>query len=136
MNLTAGLAEKILSHARSCLPNEACGLLAGDQSGIHAVYCIDNIDRSPVAYTIDPVGHFQALKDAERNGWELVGAFHSHVDGAAYPSPTDVAKAAEPDWVWLVAGPITGAPELRAFWIRDGNVIGEELTVGPGSLEA
>lgn len=132
MRIPAALAEEVLAHCRAELPNEACGLLAGDERRVRKVYCLENVDRSPVAYTIDPRGHFEALTDAERNGWGLVGAFHSHVSGPAHPSPTDVRGAAEPDWVWLVAGPMTGSTELRAFRIRDSRIIEEELEITGG----
>ncbi len=132
MMLPAAMAEQILTHSRRSLPNEACGLLAGDDTGVRRLYCRPNVDASPVSYTIDPSGHFRALMDAEENGWELIGAFHSHVNAPAYPSPTDVAGAAEPDWVWLVAGPVAGSPEIRAFRIRDGEIREEELAIRRG----
>jgi proteasome lid subunit RPN8/RPN11 len=132
MILPADMADEILDHCRAGLPNEACGLLAGDESGIRRLYRISNADASPVSYTIDPTGHFAALQDAELNRWQLIGAFHSHVDGPAYPSPTDVAGAAEPDWVWLVVGPISGAPEIRAYRIEAGEIIEEELEIVRG----
>ena len=132
MRLSADMAEEILAHCRAELPNEACGLLAGDDSGVQRVYCLANADASPVSYTIDPGGHFAALTDAEHNGWDLIGAFHSHVNAPAHPSPTDVRGAAEPDWVWLVAGPMTGATELRAFRIRDGLITEQELEIADG----
>lgn len=132
MILPAGMADELLAHSRAEVPNEACGLLAGDATGIRKLYCLANADASPISYTIDPTGHFRALQDAEQSGWELLGAFHSHVHGPAYPSPRDVERAAEPDWIWLVAGPMSGATEIRAFWIRDGAVVEEELSIPAG----
>jgi proteasome lid subunit RPN8/RPN11 len=132
MILPASMATEILEHSRAALPNEACGLLAGDASGIRRLYCVANADASAVSYTIDPAGHFAALQDAEQNGWELIGAFHSHVDGPAYPSPTDVAGAAEPEWTWLVVGPITGAPQIRAYRIEADVIIEEKLEIIQG----
>ena len=129
MELPAEMADRIVAHGRAALPNEACGLMAGDSDGVQQVYCLENSDASPISYTIDPVGHFRALQDAERNGWDLVGAFHSHVNAPAYPSPTDVEGATEPDWVWVVAGPFAGTPELRAYRIRDGEITEEELAI-------
>lgn len=129
MNLPADLADQILVHCRSGLPNEACGLLAGTGGTVRAVYPTANTDASPVSFTIEPEGHFAALTEAEARGWELMGAFHSHVEGPAYPSRRDVAGAAEPDWVWIVVGPMSGTPQLRAFRIRDGVVTSEELVV-------
>ena len=127
MILPAHLADDVLEHCRAGVPNEACGLLAGDGSLVEAVYCIDNAAPSPVSYTIEANGHFAALMDAEQRGWDIIGAFHSHIDGPAYPSATDIAQAAEPDWTWVVVGPMNGRPEMRAFRIRAGVVTEEEL---------
>ena len=120
----------MVDHVKAQFPNEGCGLLAGQDNRIEAVYCLDNVDRSPTRYTIDPRGHFEALQDAERRGWDLIGAFHSHVYAAAYPSPTDIAKAAEPDWLWVVIGSVESSPEIRAFRIVGDRVMEEELIVG------
>ena len=130
VELPRSAAEAILVHARNCLPNEACGLLAFDEDGrLRMVYPLTNADPSPVGYTIDPVEHFRALQHAERQGWELGGAFHSHVNGPAVPSSIDIAQAAEPDWLWLVAGPVVGATELRGYRISGGEVSEEEVVV-------
>jgi len=130
MRLPAEMAERIIEHCLAALPNEACGLLAGDGDEVRHVYLLENTDASPVSFTIDPIGHFAALGDAEQQGWDLIGAFHSHVAAPAYPSPTDVAGAAEPDWTWLVVGPME-SPEIGAFRIVDGEVTEEKLTVTP-----
>ncbi len=132
MMLTAEMAEQMLAHSVAGLPNEACGLLAGDDTGVRRLYRLSNADASPVSYTIDPRGHFEALTDAEANGWELIGAFHSHVNAPAYPSPTDIAGAAEPEWVWVVVGPVLGSPEIRAFRIQSGEISEEELVIAGG----
>lgn len=129
MRIAAELVEEILDHCRAELPNEGCGLLGGRTGEVSTVYRIPNVDASPVTYTIQPEGHFRALQDAENRGLALIGAFHSHVDGPARPSATDVARAAEPDWVWLVAGPMSGHPALRAFRIEGGVVVEEELDI-------
>lgn len=123
------MADAILEHSRLTYPKEACGLIAGDADGLHMVYCLTNADDSPIRYTIEPNEHFGALRHAERCGWEVMGAFHSHVHSPAVPSPVDVAEAAEPDWVWIVAGPVDGDTQLRAYRIADGVATEQELTV-------
>ena len=130
MRLPAPVAEEILRHLEDELPNEGCGLLAGGPDRVETAYCLTNVADSPTAFTIDPEGHFRALQHAEARGWELVGAFHSHVADPAYPSPTDVAGAAEPEWVWVVVGPMVGSPRMRAFRIVEGVVTEEELHIG------
>lgn len=120
LRLAVGLQDEILAHARDCLPDEACGLLVGRAREVEVFRPVTNIDSSPRTYTLSPEEHFRVLRESEREGREIVGAFHSHPDSAAIPSPTDVVLAQEPDWVWLIAGPVTRAPTLRAWLIRDG----------------
>ena len=127
MEMPADIRRAMVAHAVSGLPDEACGLLAADPAGhLRMAYCLTNATPSPVAYTLDPAEHFRALCHAEAHGWHLAGVFHSHPRGPAYPSPTDVAQALEPEWVYVVISLVDRAePEVRAFWIRAGEV-GEE----------
>ena len=111
----------MIAHARDCYPEEACGLLAGDPDGrLTKAYPLTNVAHSPVSYVIDPTEHFGALRHAESNGWELVGVFHSHTHSPAYPSPTDVALAVEPDWLYVLVGmERIDTLSVRGFRIRD-----------------
>ena len=115
------IQEVMVSHARDCYPEEACGLLAGDPEGrLTMAYPLTNVVHSPVNYVIDPTEHFQTLRHAEANGWELVGVFHSHTHSPAYPSPTDVALAVEPDWLYVLVGmERIDTLSVRGFRIRD-----------------
>ncbi len=124
VRVPAQIRDAMVAHARWCAPEEACGLLAADPDGaLRMAYPLTNRERSPFRYTIEPEEHFRAWKHAERSGWELVGAFHSHPGSAAYPSPVDVAEAAEPDWLYVVVGLADPArPAIRGFRIRDGEV--------------
>ena len=119
-----------MGHALWCAPEEACGLLAADASGrVRMAYCLTNLDASPVSYTLDPAEHVGALRHAERRGWHLAAVFHSHPRGAPVPSPTDVARALEPDWVYVVIGLGGSSPGVRGFRIAGGRVSEEPLTV-------
>jgi proteasome lid subunit RPN8/RPN11 len=116
--------EAMVAHARFCAPEEACGLLATDDTGaVRMVYCLTNVDRSPSSYTVDPTEQYNALMHAERNGWSLGGAFHSHPASGAVPSRTDVERALEPGWLYVIVGLADpGRPELRAWRIDRGTV--------------
>ena len=136
MEMPAEIRRAMVAHALFCLPDEACGLLAADSSGrLCMVYCLSNAAPSPAAFTLDPGEHFRALRHAESRGWHLAGVFHSHPGGAARPSPTDVSQALEPDWIYVVVGlESPAAPEVRAFWIRDGGVEEEVLFAPAGAV--
>jgi proteasome lid subunit RPN8/RPN11 len=118
------VVDAVVAHARFAFPDEACGLLAVDGTGaVKMAYCLTNLDRSPYRFTIDPTEHYGAWKHAERNGWEIGGAFHSHPASPAYPSATDVACALDPTWRYVIVGLADPAtPDVRMFAIRDGVV--------------
>lgn len=136
MDLPAEIRRAVVAHAVFCLPHEACGLLAVDDAGrLRMAYCLSNATPSPSAYTLDPGEHFGALRHAEAQGWRLAGVFHSHPRGPARPSPTDVAQAFEPEWLYLVVSlEEPTAPEVRGFWIRGGVVTEEPLLVVSGTV--
>ena len=119
----------MIAQARMAIPEEACGLLAFDASGVpRFVYCLTNADHSAHRFRVDPTEHFGAIRHAERSGWEIAGAFHSHPHSAAVPSATDIAAAGDPTWVHVIVGLASHEhPEVRAFSIRKGRVT--ELTI-------
>jgi [CysO sulfur-carrier protein]-S-L-cysteine hydrolase len=121
----------MVQHGRFVFPDEACGLLASDATGrLRMAYCLTNTQASPSRFTLDPTEHFRAMRHAERIGWHLSGVFHSHTHSAAYPSPTDVAAALEPEWLYVVVSLRDQVdPEVRGYWIRDGKVEEEPLVV-------
>ena len=112
--------KAMVSHARSCLPEEACGLIAVDTDGaIQLAYPATNVDRSRVRFTVAPSEHYAAIKDAESRGWTIGGSFHSHPESPAFPSARDVEGALDPSWLYLVVGMVDAYPEIRGFRIRE-----------------
>jgi len=134
VRLTRDIRDAVIAHARAAMPEEGCGLLARDDTGLvcHA-YFLANVEQSPVRFTVDPDGHFAALRHAESNGWHLGGDFHSHPRSGAMPSRTDVAGALDPEWLHLIVGLGAATPELRAWRIAAGAVREEPIEVVEGS---
>jgi proteasome lid subunit RPN8/RPN11 len=121
---------EMLALAYDELPNEACGLLGGDPATgrVDTFYPCRNAAESSRIYTVDPKDHLRADRDAEDRGLELIGVMHSHTHTDAYPSPTDVEAAIDPNWHYVIVSLKYGDPVLRSYQIRDGN-ISEELVV-------
>jgi len=132
VELHRDIRAAVVAHARFCYPNEACGLLAVDGAGaLRMAYCCTNVEQSPVSYTVDATEHLRAMVHAERNGWALGGVFHSHTHSPAHPSRTDVARALEPEWLYvLVSLEDPDDPDVRAYWIREGTITEEPLVLG------
>ena len=103
-------ATAIRAHETYSLPAECCGLLGGQADVVRFVYPLTNARPSPTTFTVDPTEHFRSWKHASANGWDLIGAFHSHPAGPGQPSITDLALANEPDWIYVIvtAGEISG----------------------------
>jgi [CysO sulfur-carrier protein]-S-L-cysteine hydrolase len=120
----------MFAHARSELPNEACGILAGDNGRAIRFFPAANAERSPTRYVVDPRDQLRILNELFTSGWDLLGIFHSHTHTAAYPSSTDVSLAANwPDAYYLIASLQEEPPVLRAFRVLDGKVDEEELSI-------
>jgi [CysO sulfur-carrier protein]-S-L-cysteine hydrolase len=122
---------RILSHCWDSYPEEGCGLLGGEPAtGLTSrCYPARNIAASARVYTVDPREHLRASLDAEKAGLELLGVFHSHTHTDAYPSPTDVQQAPDPEWHYVIVSLRDVAPMLRSFRIVDGNVEEEPVIV-------
>jgi proteasome lid subunit RPN8/RPN11 len=140
--LSRHLADSILAHARAVAPGECCGLIVG--SGHHAdggvprryVAC-RNASTSPSRYLVHRDDLLAVLAELDRTGEELWGVVHSHVRTAAVPSATDVAEAAWPAAVYVLASladPAVPVP-LRAWRIAGGAAQELPLEVGDPAAE-
>ncbi len=94
--------EKMQCHVNSVYPEEACGLLAGRDNKVLAVIPVKNMLNSPTRFRMDPRDQLTEFINIEKNNWELLGIYHSHPQGNAYPSETDIAEAYYPDIAYLV----------------------------------
>jgi proteasome lid subunit RPN8/RPN11 len=99
------------------------------------VFPATNIDASSATYRIDAKDQLRIEREIEEAGWDTWGYYHSHAHSEAYPSPTDQRQAKivgvfYPDVRFLIVSvEQREAPVLRSFFIRDGEVTEEELTV-------
>jgi [CysO sulfur-carrier protein]-S-L-cysteine hydrolase len=125
----------MVGHAWDGVPDEACGLLVGKVRGDHGWVTrfepTANDARSARVYTIPPLAHLRIERAAEEQGLAVIGVVHSHTHTEAYPSPTDVAQAPDPEWHYVIVSLRDEAPVTRSFRILDG-VIAEEQVVVDG----
>lgn len=115
--MPAETREALAEHARSELPNEACGLVVL-RDGVAERYIPGrNAAASPYRFELDVDPESWFLED---EGYELA-VFHSHVSSPPRPSRTDVENiglwAGRPYLIYTVR---TG--ELAAWRILDGSI--------------
>jgi [CysO sulfur-carrier protein]-S-L-cysteine hydrolase len=131
LRMAPDVYARMLGHCYDGLPLEACGLIGGDPAWGKASLCYPakNTAASARIYTVDPLDHLRADRDAEAKGLEIIGVFHSHTHTDAYPSPTDVAQAPDPSWHYVLVSLRDIAPVLRSYRIVDGKIAEEPVVL-------
>lgn len=123
IHLPPELYESLLAQIDERYPEEACGLIAGRDNRAARHYPVENILHSPVAFEMEPIQQIRAMLAMEAAGLELLAIYHSHPNGPARPSPSDIAQAYYPETMQIIISLSDRArPSLRAFMIRDGHV--------------
>jgi proteasome lid subunit RPN8/RPN11 len=139
LRLDATAYARMIGHCYDGLPLEACGLLAGPKGQLGAgptgpadatvCYPTRNAARSSRVYEVHGLDYRDADDDAEANGLELIGVFHSHTHTDPYPSPTDVASALFPQWHYVLVSLRDEAPMTRSYRIIDGKITEEPVVL-------
>ena len=130
--LAPAIRDAILEHARRELPNEACGLVAGDApfaAGGRATRWLParNLLASPYRYELHPEDLVRLTLEIEAAGEVIWATVHSHAASAARPSATDLRAFANPGALLLIAAPAKG--ELRAWRVADEDATEVEIDV-------
>jgi proteasome lid subunit RPN8/RPN11 len=128
------LLDDMVAHALAEYPLEACGLLGGTvpQAGtaeVQRVFPAANLARSSRVYTLDPRAMLRADREAEAEGGEVIGVYHSHTHTDAKPSPTDLAQAPDPAWHYVLVSLRDDHPSVRSWSIRDRRALEEEVVL-------
>lgn len=122
ITITRSDHEKILAHARKCLPEEACGLIAGEVTEhgkvIRKVYLLTNTDHSNEHFSLDPKEQLAAIKDMRANGLAPLGNWHSHPETPSRPSQEDKRLAFDSKASYLILSLMDrDSPVLNSFQI-------------------
>jgi [CysO sulfur-carrier protein]-S-L-cysteine hydrolase len=122
--------KEIVEQGLREFPNECCGVIAAADGIPVKVFTMRNADASPVTYRLEGKEQLQVFDEMEAQGWELWAIYHSHTHSDAYPSETDQRLAFYPDARYILLSlQDRNEPVVRSFFIRDGEVIEEELIV-------
>ncbi len=119
--------KRIADHAEAAYPREACGLLLGFQraGGDFEVTRMAESENKAVAdgndrFEIDPELRLSLMREARDAApaamlaampgasHGIIGHYHSHPNGSARPSATDLAMVWEPGLIWLITAVVDG----------------------------
>jgi proteasome lid subunit RPN8/RPN11 len=115
--------------AEAAYPEECCGLLIGRREAEAVVVTRQAPSPNVTAgnrrrtFEVSPQVRFDLMRELRDGPETIVGHYHSHPDGAAEPSATDLAMAWEPDLAWVIlavpggqaAFAVEEGPEFRAI---------------------
>ncbi|MDR1610302.1 MAG: M67 family metallopeptidase [Candidatus Symbiothrix sp.] len=122
------IIESIIEQAQRELPDEACGLLAGKENEAVKQYPLTNIDHSPEHFSFDPKEQFQVLREARKEGLQIIANYHSHPESPARPSEEDIRLAYDPDIIYIILSlQDKQSPVIKAFKINNGK--SEEISI-------
>lgn len=134
--------DEILDHAAQSWPMECCGLLIGARdfdAGLGAnkaagepsfalrpyemrisrcVVAANVADDPTMTFEIDPSLLLRTHRAVRESGEEIIGCYHSHPNGQVLPSRTDLQRAEQTGFLWLIAGSVAEGVRDWAIYQR------------------
>jgi proteasome lid subunit RPN8/RPN11 len=130
LEISRGVYDDLVAHARRDHPDEACGVLARSATGEVRVIEMLNVARSPTFYEMDSLEVLRVMREIDDRDEELYAIYHSHTATEAYPSRTDISIAGYPEAHYvLVSTRDPDEVEFRSFRIVDGVVEEEPVSL-------
>ena len=122
--LPTQIHDEMIEHAKSTLPAECCGIIAGtidkDVARADRMYKLINELASSVAYRSEPRSILAAYRDMDRRGLVELAVYHSHPTAPPIPSRTDLADNFRGESVMhFIVSLRTASPEVRAWWLGE-----------------
>ena len=113
--------KKLLSqYLENQKPNEACAILFGKNNKVLDIFLTENIEESPVNFTISNEQLIEGYKIAEDKKMDVIGIFHSHPNSDAFPSNTDKKFMQSNPVAWIIYSGIN--KNFRAFILESDSV--------------
>jgi len=113
--------KKLLAqYSENQKPNEACAILFGKDNQVLDIFLTENIEESPLNFTISNEQLIEGYNIAEQKKMEVIGIFHSHPNSDAFPSNTDKKFMQSNPVAWIIYSGIN--KNFRAFILESDSV--------------
>ncbi len=121
LSIPHALFEAMIVHARTELPAECCGILAGSvEVGVGRVtehYPLVNALNSPTEYESEPRSMLAAHKAMRASGSEILAVYHSHPGSDPIPSKRDLERNYGECVVHVIIGLRSAEADVRGWWL-------------------
>ena len=119
------LQKKILlDHTWKEEPNEACAILygsvIGEENTVKEIWLTKNDTPSPIEFTLSAEQTWEMDQKRKELNLEIIGIFHSHPKGEAFPSTTDKKFMQNNPYVWIIYSGIN--KNFRAFILESDSI--------------
>jgi len=122
MKIASGALDEIRAHGAEGYPHEICGIMLGPRGDgrVSEVRRARNIivERARDRYEIDPRDHIRIQREADADGLDIVGYYHSHPDHPAQASRFDTERAWA-GYVYLIVSIENGKPVDANGFVAD-----------------
>ena len=122
MRIANSALEAIQEHGAEGYPHEICGIMLGPsgEGRVTEVRRARNIivERAGDRYEIDPRDHIRIQREADAEGLDIVGYYHSHPDHPAQASRFDTERAWA-GYVYLIVSIQEGKPVDANCFVAD-----------------
>ena len=121
VTITQSDIDKIVMNAYDAYPEECCGLMFSGHTKdvtIDASYEMVSSEGSNDHFVMDPLELAKKENEYSQRGYEIMGFYHSHPEGGAYPSRED-EEYMIPNMVYLIVSLKHGRCSGITAWIKD-----------------
>lgn len=130
LRIPRSIHDDMIAHALEGLPLEVCGILAGRDDAVEALYRVTNSDASATHFSMELKEQFAVVKDLRVRGLKMLAVYHSHPQTPARPSQEDIRLALTSDVFYMIVSLASpDAPVLESFNIRAGRVRREKIQI-------
>ena len=123
------IINDLFDHAKTGLPEEVCGYLAGSGREVTRQFRLTNIDHSNEHFSFDPAEQFKVVREVRKDGLEILANYHSHPETPARPSQEDIRLAFDPNISYVIVSLADKLPDIKSFRIKEGKVEKEEIQI-------
>jgi proteasome lid subunit RPN8/RPN11 len=126
LHISKAVYDTIRAHGEETYPHECCGVLLGHSAAngwkVEEAVRADNrrTDSAHNRYLIAPLELVKIQRQAQQQGLDIAGFYHSHPDHPAQWSPTDFAEA---HWIgcsYVITAVAQGAAQVTNSFLLAG----------------
>ena len=93
---------QMAADVKSKVPEEACGIVVGQNNRSQLVIPVTNILHSPFRFRMEAEEQLNVFLLAEEKNLDILAIYHSHPQGIDQPSATDFLELTFPGIVYLI----------------------------------